>query len=93
MKPKISTSFMIFLIALFISIGTFATSAMFMIKHVNMKYAIYLGLSQSIVAMITPLGIYIGVKSAFYKFNKLGLWGNVALFLYTAGIIVYSFLI
>lgn len=90
MKDKISTSFFLFVFSLVVSLATIIAAYLFTYYKTGKDSLIYLGLSQSFVAMFTPLGIYIGVKSESKKLNKLGLWGNVILLFYTAILIVMA---
>lgn len=90
MRTKVSVSFYLFIIALFISTAVIIATVLFSHYHVDKKNLIFLGAGQFLVAMFTPIGIYIGVKSPLKKLNKIGLWGNVLLLLYTGGLMVMA---
>jgi hypothetical protein len=90
MKKRLSTSFILFLIALVISAGVLLVAALFIAHNVDKKNAMYLAVVQMAILILCPLGIYIAIKTKEARFNKTGLWGNVAILAYTLGIIVYS---
>ena len=90
MKKKISASFIVFLIAAFVTTVTFVAASLFSFYHVDKKNAIYLGASQSTILVLCPLSIYVGIKSKGTRFNKTGLWGSVAILTYTLALIVWS---
>ncbi len=92
MKSKISASFILFLICLFISLGTIAATYLYHYYNVRKENLIYLGFSQSLVFAIAPVGIYIGFKSVGKRLNKIGLWGNVSLMFYTIGLMLMALL-
>ena len=90
MKTKLSTSFVLFLISLLISLCVIATTFLFHYYNVSQEHFIFLGGGQFLLAMLTPLGIYIAIKSVGTRLNKPGLWGNVFLLIYTFGLMAMA---
>ena len=93
MTTQTSTSFILFLISLFISTCVIAATCLFSYYNVGKENLIFLGAGQFLVAMIAPIGIYIGIKTTAKKLNKVGLWGNVFLLFYTLSLMVMALII
>jgi len=89
MKHNLKTSFVIFIIALVITALVFTIAALYPFFGWDKKNLIFLGFSQFMVAVITPIGILSGYKTK----NKIGLWGNTVLFIFTIGIAIYALLL
>jgi len=88
MQTKPLSSQITFIIALILSVGTITAACLFNVLHWNKQHLIYLGFSQSLVAIITPIGIFAALKYKpqqlkFIKRNRFFLWGNIVLLLYT----------
>jgi hypothetical protein len=95
MKAKTPTSFIIFLIALSLTVGVFTAAILFDLFHWDRKKLIYLAFTQFWVAIIAPLGIYSAARYKSHQLsarrkNRLGLWGNLILFAFTATIMINS---
>ena len=94
MENKSTTPFVIFIIALVITVAVFSIAAFYPMLGWDRKNLIYLGFSQSLVAIITPIGVFSAYKAknnnSSKSKNKVSLWGNVVLFIFTISIMIYA---
>jgi hypothetical protein len=95
MAGKVPTAFIIFIIALLLSTAIIIAAIFFNVFQWGTHQLIYLGLAQSVVAILTPFGIYIAYKdrsnvSKYRGMNRFALWGNAVLLLYTIYLIIFA---
>ena len=90
--PKLP--FMIFIIALIITIMVLIIAALYPVLNWNKKSLIYLAFAQMWVAILTPIGIFPAYKWRKNTLSKIkiSLYGNILLFLYTMGLMIFSLL-
>jgi multisubunit Na+/H+ antiporter MnhB subunit len=95
MIKKAPSSLIMFIVALLISIGVIIAALLFNLLNWNKQNLIYLGFAQMLVAIISTVGIYTGIKyrslqKKSINLNRLGLWGNVIILTYTAVLMVMA---
>ena len=95
MQVKKPTSFRIFIIVISIVALVFLTATLFSFYRVDVKYAMILAFFMFVALAFTTVGIYTGIK---YKTddnktkiqNRIGLIGNLLIFLFTVGIMAFA---
>ena len=95
MTDKEPTSFKVFIGTLSTTAIVLTTATLFSFYHVDKKYAMILALLQFIALAFTTVGVYAGIKyrteNRRHKlFNKVGLIGNLLIFLFTVGIMTFA---
>ena len=90
--PKIP--FTIFIIALIITATVLVIASLYSILGWDKKYLSYLAFAQMWVAILTPIGIFSAYKRKNNTLSKIknaiSLYGNIVLFIYTMGLMIYS---
>ena len=95
MQVKMPASFRIFIIVISIVALVFLTATLFSFYRVDVKYAMILAFFMFVALAFTTVGIYTGFK---YKTddnktkiqNRIGLIGNLLIFLFTLGIMAFA---
>ena len=95
MQVKMPASFRIFIIVISIVALVFLTATLFSFYRVDVKYAMILAFFMFVALAFTTVGIYTGIK---YKTddnktkiqNRIGLIGNLLIFLFTLGIMAFA---
>lgn len=95
MKYKTPTSFKVFIAVITITALVFITANLFSYYRVDKKYSMILAFFMFIALAFTTVGIYSGFK---YKpndnrtklFNRIGLIGNLLIFLFTIGVMAIA---
>ena len=95
MQVKKPASFRIFIIVISIVALVFLTATLFSFYRVDVKYAMILAFFMFVALAFTTVGIYTGFK---YKTddnktkiqNRIGLIGNLLIFLFTVGIMAFA---
>ncbi len=95
MADKKPTSFKVFIAVASITALIFLTATLFSYYQVNMKYSMILALCMFIALAFTTVGIYAGFKFRSVEkrskiFNRVGLIGNVLIFLFTILIMTFA---
>jgi membrane protease YdiL (CAAX protease family) len=87
------TPFIIFIIAFIITATVLVIASFYPILGWDKKYLSYLAFAQMWVAILSPIGIFSAYKErkkAFSKIKKaISLYGNIVLFIYTLGLMIY----
>jgi len=95
MQVKKPTSFKIFIVVISIVAMVFLTATFFSYYQVDKKYAMFLALFMFIALAFTTVGIYTGFKHTAEEKkakiqNRIGLIGNLLIFLFTVGIMAFA---
>lgn len=95
MKSKLPVSFKIFIAVISITIVVFILANLFSYYQVDKKYAMFLGALMFIALAFTTVGIYTGFvhkteDSRLKIYNRIGLTGNLFIFLLTIGLTLYA---
>lgn len=95
MKEKKPTSFKIFILVISIVTLVFLTATLFFYYKVDMRYSMILAFFMFVALSFTTVGIYTGFKNKVNEKkvknqNKIGLIGNLLIFLFTIGLMAFA---
>lgn len=93
MKHKKPTSFIVFIIAVSITVLVFISAILFSIYDVDLRYTMILAFFMLLAFILSAFGIYTGFKNKthqkkFQRLNQLGLIGNI--FFYFCMIVIIA---
>ena len=89
------TSFKIFLAVVLITTLVFVSATFFYIYQIDKKYTMLLAFFMFVAFAFTTVGIYTGLKyrtedKSAKTFNRIGLIGNILIFTFTIGLMLFS---
>ena len=95
MTEKKPTSFKIFIAVITISALVFLTATLFSYYQVDKKYSMILAFFMFVALAFTTVGIYTGFKHTTDEKkaktqNRIGLIGNLLIFLFTVGLMAFA---
>jgi hypothetical protein len=95
MTEKKPASFKIFIVTIVITVLVFLTATLFSYYQIDKRYSMVLAFFMFIALAFTAVGIYTGLKHRTEENkakiqNRIGLFGNFAIFLFTICLMAFA---